>query len=49
MRTFVVSKPGTYELVLPRIAGSRELAAQRIEDFACRETERVLEYEPKRR
>lgn len=47
-RTFVVSKPGVYELTPPRIPGYRELPVQRIEVFAGRKTEHVLEYEPER-
>jgi hypothetical protein len=42
------SKPGVYELKPPRIPGYRELPLQRIEVFAGRKTEHVLEYEPER-
>jgi hypothetical protein len=37
-----------YELKPPRIPGYRELPLQRIEVFAGRKTEHVLEYEPER-
>ncbi len=47
-RTFVVTTPGTYELVPPRIPGYRELPVQRIEVLAGRKTEHVIEYEPER-
>jgi hypothetical protein len=47
-RTFVVTTPGVYELVAPKIPGYRELPLQRIEVFAGRKTEHVIEYEPER-
>jgi hypothetical protein len=47
-RTFMVTEPGVYELVPPRIPGYRELPVQRIEVFAGRKTEHVIEYEPER-
>jgi hypothetical protein len=47
-RTFVVTEPGVYELVPPRIPGYRELPVQRIEVLAGRTTEHVIEYELER-
>ncbi|MBL8803008.1 MAG: hypothetical protein JNN27_13480 [Planctomycetes bacterium] len=47
-RIFILSKPGVYQLNPPRIPGYRELPLQRIEVFAGRKTEHVLEYEPER-
>lgn len=44
----ILSKPGVYQLNPPRIPGYRELPLQRIEVFAGRKTEHVLEYEPER-
>lgn len=45
-RRFVVTEPGTYELEPPEIPGYRKPPRQRIEVFAGRATEHVIELEP---
>jgi hypothetical protein len=44
-RRFVVTEPGAYELDPPKVSGYRKPPLQRIEVFAGRETEHVIELE----